>query len=528
MADRGVDNRSMEAAGTDYLKSVDRVDDDRVGSPAHLGREGGSISRRKRGMSIRTHQAAWGLAIDVVAALVAYEAAVVVFATAHHQHLTLGTPVADWSLVLALLVILASFAAHGLYKLEVWVSRPLHFMVLFRATAIALVVTAFVAFVFKAPLVSDSRLTVFTAFAVFFVLAGVLRLRFLDRSYRKDVKERPGATVVVGWSGDGGILLSRLKELRGFAQVRTLEPRDRRRNGHPADPAVLEVLRTAEPAPRNVFLDGSTLGHKASLELIEAARARGTEVYITGRLVSPLDSTGLLTRLFQLPVMHVYRTPGEPVHHWTARALRVFDVAASGAALVLLAPVYAVIAVAIKRDSHGPVFFRQERVGRGGEPFEFLKFRSMTDGNDHTEHAAALQAFIGGELVDGMAETDEFGRPVFKLQADARVTKVGAVLRKYSLDELPQFWNVFKGDMSMVGPRPALPYEVSAYKEWHRARLLVTPGVSGLWQIAGRSRVDFDDMVFQDVVYGYNQSLLTDIHICVRTIPAVFMGTGAA
>ena len=114
------------------------------------------------------------------------------------------------------------------------------------------------------------------------------------------------------------------------------------------------------------------------------------------------------------------------------------------------------------------------------------------------------------------------------MTADARVTRVGRFIRRYSLDELPQFWNVLKGDMSMVGPRPALPYEVEAYKPWHEQRLQVTPGVSGLWQVAGRSRVEFDDMVFQDIVYGYNQSLLTDVHICMRTVPAVLMGTGAA
>ena len=106
---------------------------------------------------------------------------------------------------------------------------------------------------------------------------------------------------------------------------------------------------------------------------------------------------------------------------------------------------------------------------------------------------------------------DEWGRPVYKLAEDERVTRVGRFLRKYSLDELPQFWNVLRGDMSMVGPRPALEYEVAAYKPWHRQRLEVTPGVTGLWQVAGRSRVGFDEMVFQDIIYGYNQSLLTDV-----------------
>ncbi|HEY5169472.1 MAG TPA: sugar transferase, partial [Thermoleophilia bacterium] len=150
--------------------------------------------------------------------------------------------------------------------------------------------------------------------------------------------------------------------------------------------------------------------------------------------------------------------------------------------------------------------------------------RSMQAGNDASAHRGYVCDLIqNGET----ACLDENGVEVYKLPDDERVTRVGRFLRKYSLDELPQLWDVLKGDMSMVGPRPALDYEVAAYKEWHRLRLRVTPGISGLWQISGRSRVSFDQMVFQDVMYGYNQSLLTDVSICLRTIPAVLMGRGA-
>jgi len=324
------------------------------------------------------------------------------------------------------------------------------------------------------------------------------------------------------------VLVGRLKELRGFAQVRSMEPRDRRRNGYDAEPELIRVLQTAEPAPRQVFLDGSSLGHKATLDLVHAARGRGSDVYITGRLVRPLDVTGVLMHLFEVPAMRVRRDPALTCPRGSRRLMRVFDVASSAAALLLLSPLFAAIAAAVKLDSRGPVFFRQERVGRRGRSFQFLKFRSMTAGNDAAKHKQALAAFIQGDRSEGLDGEDEWGRPVFKMAADTRVTRVGRFIRRYSLDELPQFWNVLKGDMSMVGPRPALPYEVEAYKPWHHLRLEVTPGVSGLWQVAGRSRVDFDDMVFQDVVYGYNQSLFTDIHICLRTVPAVLMGTGAA
>jgi lipopolysaccharide/colanic/teichoic acid biosynthesis glycosyltransferase len=118
--------------------------------------------------------------------------------------------------------------------------------------------------------------------------------------------------------------------------------------------------------------------------------------------------------------------------------------------------------------------------------------------------------------------------PFYKIAEDPRVTKVGRVLRKYSLDELPQFWNVLCGDMSIVGPRPPLPYEVDQYKDWHQLRLSAAPGVSGLWQVAGRSRVSFDEMVFQDAMYGLNESLLTDVAICLRTVPAMLLARGAA
>ncbi len=116
----------------------------------------------------------------------------------------------------------------------------------------------------------------------------------------------------------------------------------------------------------------------------------------------------------------------------------------------------------------------------------------------------------------------------FKIADHPRTTRVGAVLRKYSLDELPQFWNVLVGDMSLVGPRPALPYEVERYQDWHRRRLASLPGLSGLWQVTGRSRVGFDEMVLEDVLYASNQSLLTDIGICLRTIPVVLLGRGGA
>jgi len=466
----------------------------------------------------------WAVLADVALALASYELALVTFAWSHKQALQWYTESFDWGMLLGLAVILGTFLYIGLYKLEIWVSRPLHVVTLFKGVVVALVITAFFVFTFRAPFIGDSRLTIFTAFALFFLLSGFVRIRLLDRLYQADVREHPGRTLVIGESADSGILVSRLKELRGYARISVVEPHDKRRNGFEAEPALVEAIETPDPAPRQVFIDGASVGYRATIDLVRAALRRGAEAYVTGRLVSPLDTTRLLARLFELPVMRVRKDPEARKSDSEAAAKRVFDVAAAGGALAVLTPVLAAIVVAIKLDSHGPVFFRQERVGLRGVTFQFLKFRSMRAGNDASAHRDYVCELIqNGE----MACRDENGVEVYKLPDDERVTRVGRFLRKYSLDELPQFWNVLKGDMSVVGPRPALDYEVAAYKQWHRLRLQVTPGISGLWQISGRSRVSFDEMVFQDVMYGYNQSPLTDVSICLRTLPAVLMGRGA-
>jgi exopolysaccharide biosynthesis polyprenyl glycosylphosphotransferase len=460
---------------------------------------------------------------------VSYAIALGFFTWVHLGRIDLTTSSVDWGMLVALLAVVGSFLYYGLYKAEAWVSRPLHVVTIFKGALVALVITAFFAFMFKAPFVSESRLTIFTAFSLFFVLDAGVRIGLLDRLYRNDALRRPGGTVVIGESVDSSVLTSRCRELRGFAPVRSLELLDKRRNGHDAEPRLLEALAAAEPAPRYVFLDGASLGHKAVFDLIAVARARGSEVYIAGRLVSPLDTTHLLTRLFELPVMRVRRdewAAGRPL----PPTKRAFDLVVSAAALVVLSPAFALIALAIKVGSPGPVFYRQTRIGLRGRPFEFLKFRSMRVANDAGAHQTYVRELIRGDACgEDLAHcADEWGRPILKLADDQRVTRVGRFLRKWSLDELPQFWNVLKGDMSVVGPRPALEYEVEAYKPWHRRRLEIQPGVSGLWQIAGRSRVGFDEMVFQDVMYGYNQSLLTDVSICVRTVPAVLTARGAS
>ena len=205
---------------------------------------------------------------------------------------------------------------------------------------------------------------------------------------------------------------------------------------------------------------------------------------------------------------------------------RAIDIVGSTFALVLLAPVFAMIAVAVKLSSKGPVFFRQQRLGHNGKPFVFLKFRSMFINNDASEHKEYIKKLISGTAERNHSNGNAEG--VFKLTNDPRITRVGAFLRKTSLDELPQFLNVLKGEMSLVGPRPPIAYEVENYDVWHRRRLLAAkPGITGLWQVSGRSRVTFDEMVRLDLRYARTWSPWMDIKILLRTPVAVVFGEGA-
>jgi len=218
-------------------------------------------------------------------------------------------------------------------------------------------------------------------------------------------------------------------------------------------------------------------------------------------------------------------------HHVTEKKIqmrikRAIDIVGSAALLLVLLPLLATISVIIKLTSKGPVLFKQERLGMFGARFKCLKFRSMYMNCKSEVHQNYAKQFISGkveaEKKDGTAPT------VYKLTNDPRITPIGRFIRRTSLDELPQFWNVLRGDMSLVGPRPPVPYEFEMYDFWHRRRVLeVRPGVTGLWQVYGRSRTKFDDMVRLDLRYCQTWSLLLDLKILFATPKAVVSGSGA-
>jgi exopolysaccharide biosynthesis polyprenyl glycosylphosphotransferase len=204
---------------------------------------------------------------------------------------------------------------------------------------------------------------------------------------------------------------------------------------------------------------------------------------------------------------------------------RIFDVLVASILLIVFSPLLMIIAIAIKFESPGPIIFRQIRVGENGNPFTMFKFRSMYMNSDDSIHRIHMTRVIKENITPDQLETNNNGS--LKLLGDPRITRVGNFIRKTSIDEIPQLFNVLRGEMSLVGPRPPLPYELELYQEWHMRRLETLPGITGLWQVRGRNRVSFDEMVRMDLEYVEKQSLWTDVVILLQTPFALISTRGA-
>lgn len=218
---------------------------------------------------------------------------------------------------------------------------------------------------------------------------------------------------------------------------------------------------------------------------------------------------------------------GQTEHSWLSLKIkRLIDILGSIFALIVLSPLMLGTAILIKRGSPGPVIFKQIRLGEKGKPFKFYKFRSMYVNSDEQIHKDYVAKLISGE--DASINQGDSANPLFKMTADPRITPIGKIIRKTSIDELPQFYNVLKGDMSLVGPRPPLAYEAEEYRTWHLRRILeMKPGITGLWQVEGRSRTEFDDAVRLDVRYLQTWSIWLDLKILIKTVKEVLQCRGA-
>jgi exopolysaccharide biosynthesis polyprenyl glycosylphosphotransferase len=291
-----------------------------------------------------------------------------------------------------------------------------------------------------------------------------------------------------------------------------------REPGAPAETGDAPVLGSLDDLQRllgdHVIDEVIFAARRGRLDWIEGAVQLCREQGVLVRIVLD-DFAGASSRLMVTETgAHAMLTiSSTPTGSLGLAAKRAFDLLASATALVLLSPVLIAIAIAIRRDSAGPVFFKQRRVGLSGREFDFFKFRSMRVGAE-----AELALLRASNEMDG---------PVFKMRLDPRITRVGRFLRKTSLDELPQFWNVLRGQMSLVGPRPPLPAEVRQYKPWQRRRLSVKPGITCTWQVSGRNEIDFEQWMRLDLAYIDGWTFWGDITICLKTVPAVLFARGA-
>lgn len=255
--------------------------------------------------------------------------------------------------------------------------------------------------------------------------------------------------------------------------------------------------------------------------MIQTGRRRGVEFRIAPTLLNCLPSKTEIDQVGSLPMVTLFRSP---LSSAARLAKRISDLVVALLTLMILAPLWLLIALLIKLDSRGPVFYKQERVGMDGRVFLFYKFRTMRADTDDTRHREYQRIYIKGQPDSNLGDAE---RPAYKLRGDERVTRLGRLLRKLSLDELPQLFNVLRGDMSVVGPRPPIPYEVESYELWHRKRLDMKPGITGLWQVSGRNRLPFDEMVRMDLYYIENWSLLLDMKIILQTLPVMLRGDDA-
>jgi exopolysaccharide biosynthesis polyprenyl glycosylphosphotransferase len=417
---------------------------------------------------------------------------------------------------LTVLMWLALFANAGLYDSHRLVNAAEEFKLVLQAVASGTIAAAFAAFALKIP---TQRSWVLAAWAGCTV--AVLATRFAYRAILRSMR-RSGVLVsrmlIVGAGREGRDLCRSVNRARrlGFQVVGFLDdtmPPGPVTAGLPEllgpTTAVREVVRDHDV--HAVLVAGGSVAMETAERVYRDVQELPVDFHLSTGLLGVAASRVAVQRIEDAPVLGLRRVE---LSSWQRVVKRVFDVVVAGTLLLALAPVLVGCAVAVRLSGPGPILFRQRRFGRDGQVFSIHKFRSMVA--DAEGRQPALREH--GNEADG---------PLFKLHHDPRVTRVGRVLRAWSLDELPQLFDVLRGDMSLVGPRPFVTHEVDLTDPWALTRLRVKPGLTGLWQVSGRHRLPFDDLIRYDLFYVENWSLSMDMFVLLRTVPAVLGRTGA-
>lgn len=436
-------------------------------------------------------------------------------------------------LVFVVAIRLLSFRYCDLYRVRGEFSFDDDAIRIFKATAIGSLLIVAVAFLYRGGFqfraFSYARGVFITDF--FFVLIGVTALRFVMRAVQTFVRSRQInliPTLVVGRGPEAALFIREMRErpLLGYRVIGVVDTNTLDSQPTYEDVPVIGRLESLPDVIRDsganevIIADPQVNGDALFEVMMRCGRRRGVEFRIAPSLFNCLPRKTEIDQIGVLPMIRLFR---EPLSNGARILKRTFDLIFAALAILLLLPLWLLIALLIKLDSKGPVFYTQERVGMDGRLFLLYKFRTMQANADAELHREYQRAFIAGRAEANLGNET---KPTYKLLADPRITRIGKILRRTSLDEVPQLLNVLSGDMSLVGPRPPIPYEVEAYELWHRKRLDMKPGLTGLWQVSGRNRLPFEEMVRLDLFYIENWSLLLDLKIILRTGFVMIAGEG--
>jgi exopolysaccharide biosynthesis polyprenyl glycosylphosphotransferase len=435
-------------------------------------------------------------------------------------------------LIFVVLIRLLCLRYCDLYRLRGEFSLVDDSLKIFKATAIgSLLIVAF-AFLYRGGFEFRAFSYARGIFVVDFllVLFSISLIRFLTRTGQTFVRSREInliPTLVVGRGPEAALCIKEMRERPslGYRVIGVVDVGPSESTHYEGIPVVshLEGLPEAicDSLANEVIIADPHLNSDLLFDvMIRVGRVRAIEFRVAPSLINCLPRKTEIDQIGPLPMIRLFR---EPLSNASRVLKRTCDLAISALAIIVLLPLWLLISILIKLDSKGPVFYTQERVGMDGRLFLLYKFRTMEAGADPELHREYQRRFIAGRADANLGNPH---KPTYKLLADPRITRVGRWLRRMSLDEVPQLLNVLRGEMSVVGPRPPIPYEVEAYALWHRKRLDMKPGLTGLWQVSGRNRLPFEEMVRLDLYYIENWSLLLDLKIILRTVFVMLGGEG--
>ena len=471
-------------------------------------------------------QKAFFAAVDCAALLVAFGSALAIHDPSHAQETRLlGTDIRWLSLGVAVVVgaWILVFRACDLYRMRAGGNQETAAVV--RGCTYAAIITLLAGFLAH---VGESRLT--TGLGYLFSIPAVLAGRALARYLVRRIYSNPRITiplVIIGFNEIGRYLFDQVTdEITFYEPIGFVDevPEGRQYRGYPVMEGLSSLTELAALHPcleaAIALPDAARSEHEDIIELCEENRIRWWLV----PWVFNAPPAGL--KVDMMGVVPLLTLRGSNIEGINFVIKRAFDVLTASIMFILASPILLIAALAVWLEDGGPVFFRQTRIGIHGEEFDFLKLRSMRSASGDNAHREYVKKWIRqGERAAAEVQANGNGK-IFKLTNDNRITRVGHILRRYRIDELPQIINVLRGDMSLIGPRPALPYELELYKGWHRRRLDAVPGITGLWQVSGGNRLSFDDMVRLDVKYIEDWSLISDIKILARTVPVLLRGEG--